>query len=209
MKLSKLWKIFLPLAFLLAACGPAPATAPAIDAVATIDSYAATMIAEALTAMPTPTTPPTETPAPLPTETPLALPSDTPSSQPADATATLEPSATPDLFYPATKTPTPFLGTLAPLGLDGLPLGVFLIENNTEYKNRVLVSIYGVTSPGEKPVYYAYEIGTRFLFNIPFGTYNYTVNIADKKTFTGSFRINNYDKTTMRISLTKIQILGP
>lgn len=202
MKAFKLYAVLIGIALTLAACGSAPATAPVVDLNATAESYAATMIAGTLTAIPTATLPPTETATPLATDTPAASPT-------LEFTNTPEFTSTPEFIPTETFTPTnaPFIGTLAPLGVENLPTCPFLIENETG--SKVIVSITGITSPGEKPVYYSYDVATRFMFEMPFGNYDYNVNIDNKKIYTGSFRIYNWDKTTMRISMNKVQIFGP
>ncbi len=176
--------------FAISACAPAVAT-PTVEPVnvdATIAAHAAEYVAGTLTAMPTNT--------PLPTETPTSTP---------EPTFTPEPTAT----ETATVTPTValFIGSLESSDTSGLPKGLFVIFN--EAKSPAVVTIQGVTQPGEKAVYYSWLVEKIFKFDIPFGSYTYYINVSDKKIFTGSFRINNYDKTEMHILLTKVNILGP
>jgi hypothetical protein len=149
-------------------------------------AISATMVATTLTALPTLTN------TPLPTETPTLPP----------ATETPTPTVT------ATSTSIPFQGTLAPAGLGGtLPVKKFLIANNTS--ETLHVSIYGVSMPGEKPLYYEYDVTGAFSFDIVWGSFQYTVQVGTKKIFTGNFKINNYDKTVMRVYMTKVVITGP
>jgi len=168
---------------------PPPPPSPTPDIVATTSAITGTMVASTLTAQPTATQPPTETP--LPTGTATSLPSETPT-----------PTET------VTPTLVPFQGTLAPAGLGGtLPTKAFQIENNTSETLRVY--IFGVSQPGEKPVYYDWEVTGKFSFDIVWGNFQYTVMVGNKKTFTGTFRINNYDKTVMRVYMTKVIVVGP
>lgn len=190
----KLTSTILFLLLALSACGIAPTPQPTVDTNATMNSISSTMVAGTLTARPTATARPTDTPTITPTDTPVPF-TDTPTST--------ETATTPPTF-----TAAPFIGTLAPAGLNGtLPTKTFLIENHTKYTLRV--SIYGVSSPGEKPVYYEYEVTGNFHFNIVWGNFQYTVMVGDKSTFTGNFRINNYDKTTMRVYNNQVLIIGP
>jgi hypothetical protein len=147
------------------------------------------MVAATLTAFPTVTATsiPSQTPLP-PTETP-PLPTDTPTPT-------------------ETATPIPFEGTLASSDTSNLPFGYYLIENNTEFSANV--SINGFTEPGSKSIMISYDVpakGNR-PFTIPYGTYHYIVYVGNKY-FDGDFRINNKDKTTMRISLKKVVVVGP
>jgi hypothetical protein len=186
-KMKRAFLIVIALILALSACGqaptPEPTSAPTPDMVAT-------MVVEMLTSQPTVTPNPTATPQP--SATPTLLP----------ATETPTPTVT------ATSTSIPFQGTLAPAGLGGtLPVKKFLIENNTS--ETLHVSIYGVSIPGEKPLYYEYDVTGTFSFDIVWGSFQYTVQVGTKKIFTGNFKINNYDKTVMRVYMTKVVITGP
>ncbi len=166
---------------LMNACAPAVAPTPNVNTKATVNAIAQTIVAGTLTAQPTSTPAPTNTPQP--TGTPTIPPTETMTPMPA---------------LTDTSTPVPFNGTLAPAGLNGtLPTKTFIIQNYTSETLRV--SIYGVSSPGDKPVYYAYNVTGSYSFQIVWGTFNYTVMVGNKKTFTGSFKINNYDKTVMQV----------
>jgi hypothetical protein len=181
----------LTLFIFLSACGPTPTPAlPTPNLEATKGAMVAAMVDATLTAQPSATPAPTETL--LPTETP-----------------TLPPTETPTPTVTVTATSIPFQGTLVPAGLDGtLPTKAFLIENNTT--ETLHVSIYGVSEPGEKPVYYEWDVtGPSFSFKIIWGNFQYTVLVGNKKTFTGNFRINNYDKTVMHVYMNKVVITGP
>lgn len=181
------------LAALLGACAPTATPEPTADAAATISVQASTIVASTLTAQPTATPIPTNTPEPSATFTPIP-----PTETPAAPTATLTPLASPTVFQ----------GTLAPYDVSGLPTGLFRIENSSG-EESIVVTIQGTTKPGEKPVYYSYLVTKVFLFDIPWGSYNYTVQIGTKKLYTGTFGIANKDKTTMRVFLNKIVIVGP
>jgi hypothetical protein len=179
---------------LLTACGgQAQTPAPTVDVQATISSLSGTMAAGTLTAQPTATLTPTSTPEP-PTETPVP-PTET-------ATPSPEPTGTPTLPV--------FYGEFAPAGLpSGVNKGYILFENETKIK-PIHLNINGTTAQGERPYYYKWTFEERqHRLNIPFGTYDYVVFLGDKKLFVGTFRINNFDKTTFFIRDDKVVIVGP
>lgn len=184
--MKRAFLIVIALILALSACGqaptPEPTSAPTPDMVAT-------MVVEMLTAEPTATPNPTATPQPSATPT---LP---------PATATVTPTVT------ATSTSVPFQGTLAPAGVDGtLPVKKFLVENNTSETLKLFIT--GVSVPGEKPLYYEYEITGSFSFDIVWGNFHYLVFVGNKQ-FSGDFRIYNYDKTVMRVYKNKVVVIGP
>jgi hypothetical protein len=191
---------------LLTACGPTPTPSPTVDVVATAKSVSATMAAATLTAQPTATPLPTNTPVPTATFTPeptfTPLPSDTP------GISIDIPTQTPSAPVQGTSSSpgSVFQGTLVVGSGNDQQTGLFRIENETE--ETITVTIYGKTKK-ENTYYISYLIERVFLFNIPWGSYNYTVQIGNKKTFAGSFGIGNKDKTTMIVSMQKVKILGP
>jgi hypothetical protein len=180
------------LVLLCAGCAPAVKVTPSatFDIPATTEALAGTIVAGTLTAMPTRTPPPTQTETPIPpTETPLP-PTETASPSP-------------------TLTPEPFFGTLAAAGLpNNGKMGFIKVDNNSDFM-PITLTIQGVTASGEKPIYIAYKIERSFTFEIPFGSYTYVVDLAGKRTLSGDFRINNYDKTTINIQNNKVIITGP
>lgn len=185
------------LALAIGACAPATPVStplPTPDMAATADVLAKTMVAETLAAMPTDT--------PLPTNTPL--PTDTPTQA---VTDTETPTAT---FTPTiTLTAEPFTGMFAPGGTpnDGRK-GFIRAENNTDF-TPVTIVMDGVSANGNDPIYVAYVFDAAILFEVPFGSYKYRITIANKATHEGSVRINNKDKTTFRIYLNKVNVVGP
>ena len=193
MKKIIIWIILL--SFLLAACAPAvtPEPTPTPDIMGTTEALANEMVSGTLTAMPTNTSLPSETP--LPTETPL--PSETPT--PAE---TATPTAAPTL--------PPFYGEFAPAGLPaGVDKGYILFQNETKIK-PIHLNIQGTTTQGEKPYYYVWTFHeSQHRWDLPFGTYDYVIFVGDKKTFYGSFRVSNWDKTTFFIRDNKVVIAGP
>lgn len=190
--MKKITLLALALVFTLAACAPAAPTPEPVNVEATIAAAAQAMLEGTLTAMPTATLPPSQTPEP--TFTPA--PSETPTSTPT-ATATI------------TNTPEPFLGTLSSGDLGNLPHGDVLILNETS--DSAIITFQGVTSPGERAVYYSWRVekGQRFVTRIPWGSYDIFVNISDKKIHTSKVRIYNYDKTTFTIRMDKFLVQGP
>jgi len=178
----------------LTACGgqTQPAT-PTVDVNATIAALSGTMMAGTLTAQPTQTPLPTGTFTPEPT-----------------ATFTLTPTPTETLTPTPTATLPPFYGEFVPAGLPAsIHRGYILFENETKIR-PVYLNIQGTTEQQERPVYYRYTFEERqHRYDIPFGTYQYVIFLGEKKMFSGSFRINNFDKTTFFIRDEKVVIVGP
>lgn len=191
--MKRLVFLFVLMSLLVACTGTAQTPVLTVDVNATIAALSGTMMAGTLTAQPTHTPTATATFTPEPT-----------------ATFTPEPTATLTLEPTATWTPIPFFGTLDPLGAGGnVKTGLFRIENNSG-EPEIIVTLNGSTLEGNpRPIYMAYKVTTVFLFDIPWGKYNYVVQIGSKKMHTGQFTINNYDKTTMRVTLQKVVIVGP
>lgn len=192
--MKKLYILWLGLALALSACNlvapePTATPLPTVDTAATADVIAKTMVAETLAAIPTNTPLPTATDTPVPTETPL--PSETPSITP-----------TPTLG----ATPTFFNVTMAPGGVSGKQ-GFIRVENNTKF-STVIITVDGVSANGNDPIYLSWQFEKVLFFNIPFGDYRYRITFSNKN-FSGSFKINNDDKTTIRVFDTKIVIVGP
>jgi hypothetical protein len=184
----------LTLLTMLTACnGPAQAPAPTVDINTTIAALSGTMMAGTLTAQPTETPLPTSTFTPQPT-----------------ATSTITPEPTLTFTPEPTATLPPFYGEFTPAGLPvGVNKGYILFENETKIK-PVHLNIHGTTAQGERPYYYKWTFETRqHRLDIPFGTYDYVIFLGDKKIFSGSVRINNFDKTTFFIRETKVVIAGP
>ncbi len=189
-------RFFLTLTLLtmLTACGgQAQTPAPTVDVNATIAAISGTMMAGTLTAQPSQTPLPTSTFTPQPSATFTITPEPT-------ATFTPEPTATLPLFY----------GEFTPAGLPAsINRGYILFENETKIR-PVTLNIQGTTDQQERPVYYRYTFEERqHRYNIPFGTYQYVIFLGEKKIFSGSFRINNFDKTTFFIREDKVVIVGP
>jgi hypothetical protein len=183
-------RILIPLLLivaLLAACGPAPTPQPTVDVNATISAISETMVAGTLTAQPTATPLPTDTPTPIP-------PTDTPTP-----TATLTPTET--------VTPQAFVGCFAPAGVGNVSNSTFRIENNTKQTLRVYMN--GVSPSGNYSVNCSYVVTASFNTEIIFGDYEYSVQIGDKRTIGGKFKITGSDKTTMRIYDNKVVVVGP
>jgi hypothetical protein len=175
----KQFTLIISLLVMLASCGPAPTPSATPDLNATMSAFSGTMVAGTLTAQPTKTLPPTETATPLPTETATLPP-----------TATLDPAlptATLGAALPGMPTPTAFSGAFVPGDL----------------------TIEGVTRPREIPVYLSYKVTGALNINIYMGSWQYKVEIPNKRFMTGAFKQTNKDKTTMKVYLTKIAVLGP
>lgn len=177
----------------LTACSQTQAPVPTVDVNATIAAMSGTMMAGTLTAQPTQTPLPTSTFTPEPT-----------------ATFTVTPTPTETHTPTPTATLPPFYGEFAPAGLpNGVNKGYLLFENETDI-SPIHLNFHGTTAQGEKPYYYKWTFETRqHRHNIPFGTYDYVIFLGDKKIFSGTIRINNFDKTTFFIRKDKVVIVGP
>ena len=202
----KKFAIIITMLAILVSCGPAPTPIATPDINATMSVLSSTMVAGTLTAQPTNTTVPTNTPLPTetaplqPTETGTPLAAGTP--DPSVAAATLDPA------LPGVPTPTLFAGTIAPGDLTGLETAILRVENLSGVR-EIIVTIEGVTKLREIPVYQSYKVSGAMNFNIYIGSWNYKVEIPNKRFMTGSFRQTNGDKTTMKVYLQKVVILGP
>lgn len=195
----KQFALIISMLALLAACGPAPTPTATPDINATMSALSGTMIAGTLTAQPTNTLVPTNT----------SLPTETATLQPTEA-ATPDPLAvaTLDTTFPGNPTPTVFTGTFAPGDLTGLPAAILQVQNLSGIK-EIIVTITGVTVPREVSVYLSYKVTGLLNFTIYTGSWQYKIEIPNKRFMTGSFRQTNKDKTTMKVYLTKVVILGP
>jgi hypothetical protein len=185
-------------AVFMGACGLVPSPVPTVDVTAvyqTAEAGVATSVEQTLEAMPTATLRPTETPIP-PTETPAYT--DTPVF-----TETPSPTAT----LAVTNTSVPFQGS-TPSGSDVGKTCLLRIENKSSIR-PITIAFDGVSPNGNTPFYYAYQVELVMMFQLPWGSWNYWIKLGDKKEFRGSFRINNYDKTTIRIYNDRVQIQGP
>lgn len=185
------------LALLTACSGQAQTPAPTVDVNATVAAFSSTMMAGTLTAQPT------DTPLPTPTSTSTFTPEPT-------ATFAITPTSTETLTPTPTVTLPPFYGEFTPAGLPaGVRRGYILFENETKI-SPVYLNITGKAERQDKPVYYRYTFeGRQHRYEIPFGTYDYVIFLGEKKMFSGSFRINNFDKTTFFIRDNKVVIIGP
>ena len=151
------------------------------------------MAAGTLTALPTATVLPSNSSTPAPSDTPAAT-----------ATLVMTDTSTPT----AVSTTAQLNGTLAPAGVGQSKTALFRISNLTS--DQLNTTIYGVNATGNLPVYYQYgPIRYSFNFRILWGTYNWTVQIGNKKTFSGAMRIYNYDKTTMNVKSNGVVVTGP
>lgn len=188
-------------ALVLSACGQAPTPMATPNIQQTIEVVSSTMIAETLTAQPTPSTVPSNTPEP--SATPTILPTETPTPDPASITLV---SPTTDPVNGPTE--TPWSGTLSPGNTDGLPKGFLRIENNTGVK-EITISMTGITLTREQPIYLAYKVTGALNLVILWAHYDYVIQVPGKIIFKGKFTQNNKDKTTIRVLPNKVVIVGP
>ncbi len=191
--MKRFFLILILLTVLTACSSQAQSPAPTVDVNATIAALSGTMMAGTLTAQPTETPLPTSTFTPQPT-----------------ATFTLTPTLTETLTPTPTATLPPFYGEFVPAGLpNGVNRGLVLFENETQIR-PVHLNIQGTTAQGEKPYYYRWTFDeSRHKYDLPFGTYDYVIFLGEKKIFSGSVRIYNFDKTTFFIREDKVVIAGP
>ncbi len=173
------------IAVLLAACAPAPALTPTMDAVATAQSVAAATLTAQATA--------------------TAIPSATETAQ-LTLTETRTPKATGT--PKPTKTPKPqvLIGCFAPNGMVG-NMAPFKIEVHSTIKATVFIN--GTSRNGDHTVYCTEVVkqGLPVEIDLMWGNYTYMIQMG-ASTRNGSFFINDDDKATMRIFSDKIQI-GP
>lgn len=198
--------LILALMLILAACGPAPTPAPTPDINATMSAFSATMVASTLTAQPTNTSIPTDTTPP--TETATSLPTETATVEAVGTPSLSTPNATLNPAQPGVPTATDFVGQFAPGSLEGLPTAILRVENLSGVK-EIIITLNGVTKPRGIPVYLAYKVAGSLNINIYIGTWQYKVEIPNKRYLSGTFRQTNKDKTTMKVYLMKIAVLGP
>lgn len=195
----KRFGLLLAMVLVLTACGPAP-TAATPDIPSTVAAVSSTMLAGTLTAQPSSTPVPTNTPQPTATQTPTDTPTATSSGS-----QTLTPTLPAVLAGPSA---TPWTGTFSPGNTDGLPTGLLQIQNNTG-QPEITVTLNGTTTARQQPVYYSYKVTNSLNINIFWASYQYIVLIPGKRTMTGTFSQASKDKTTMRVDLTKVVIMGP
>jgi hypothetical protein len=203
--------LLLIMVIMLSACGQAPTPTATPDVAGTAMAIAAATLA----ALPSATLAPSDTP--LPAATPTTPPTETATVEPTSADAlvpTVEPAST-EVMTPTIEptmvglaSATAWEGTLSPGDTDGLPTGLLHIENNTGVKD-VIVTLSGITMTRNKPVYYSYKVSGALNITIFWGRYQYTIQVPGKKIFSGTFGQGSKDKTTMRIELTKVVIVGP
>ena len=188
---------------LLASCGPAPTPSATPDINATMNALSGTMVAGTLTARPTNTPVPTNTT--LPAETATIQPTETATPQAAGTLDLSAASATPGTGLP---TPTIFEGTTVSGDLTGLEPAILRVENLSGVAN-IIVALTGVTVPREV-VFNSYgKVFGALNIEIYTGSWQYRVEIPNKRFITGAFRQTNTDKTTMKVYLTKVVVLGP
>jgi hypothetical protein len=202
----KQFGLILALLVLLTSCGPAPTAAPTPDLNATMSALSGTMVASTLTAQPTNTLVPTATP--LPTETATLAPTETATPAPTATVDPLAPLATLDPALPGLPTPTAFTGSVVQGDLTGLGTALLQVQNLTGVK-EIIVTLTGVTIPREVPLYLSYKVTGGMNITIYPGSWQVSVEIPGKRFLTSGFRQTNKDKTTLKVYLTKLVILGP
>lgn len=211
--------LLLATVFFLSACIPVPflgqpTVAPAVDAQATDAALAATLAAETLNALPTPTlvlaidtVEPTATDTESPTVTEKATETMTPDPnvtatetmvpQTAIMTGTL-PTAT-QVVVTATETLYPrFFGTLPP----ALPFGKVKLSNRA--KVDVYVSLQCTTIDGYKTII-EYPVFGSFSVSAPAGRYNYVAWVGGRQ-FQGSFGLSKGEDLSITFNKDKVTI---
>ena len=206
-------------ALFLSACIPALSTpkpvadTPSVDIQATDEALAATLVAETLKSVPTPTLVPSDTPEPTATFT-------LPATATVTGTLTPDPNATasPTLAQADTATstaltvtatgtlptPTPtetlhvrFFGTLPP----AIPYGKVNLINKS--KAEVYVSLYCTTVDGYTTIL-EYPVGGRLHVSAPAGKYTYVAWVGGRQ-FQGRFSLGK--KNEMSITFEKDKVI--
>ena len=203
--------------FLLSACIPLsipgqPTAAPVIDTGATDAALAATMAAETLNALPTPTLapasdtpPPTETQTESPPATEAATQTLTPGTEvtpsATGATATLTGTAFTNAPISATATETlhpRFYGTLPP----AIPFGTVNLVNRA--KVDVYVSLQCTTVDGYKTII-EYPVFGRMEVSAPAGSYVYVAWVGGRQ-FQGSFHLSKGEELSITFNKDKVTV---
>ena len=213
--------LVLVIALLLNACIPLslpgqPTSAPVIDTGATDVALAATMAAETLNALPTPTLvpatdtqPPTATHTGFPTETeaatqtltpdPNATPSATGTTAANVTTATGTVATSAPINATATVTLHPrFYGTLPP----AIPFGKVNLVNKA--KADVYVSLQCTTIDGNKTII-EYPVFGRVNVSAPAGSYVYVAWVGGRQ-FQGSFHLSKGEDLSITFNKDKVTI---
>lgn len=222
--------IIMVLAFLLSACIPGflpqqpPQEAPVVDVRATDEVIAATLVAETLNALPTPTfEPATNTYAPPTTIAETATSAETAtntSTSSASAIGTLEtvlvtitgtpPTSTatvtgtpPTATLSATPSPTEtmyarFYGTLPP----SIPYQKIKLINKA--KADVYVSLRCTTKEGLVTII-EYPVGGRMQISAPTGTYSYVAWVGGRQ-FLGWFNLNKSKEVEITFERNKVTV---
>lgn len=192
------------LAFILTACGGAPAepTTSPQDIQATAVAAALTIVAQTQASIPTNTpVPPTNTPepTPTPTETPLPLP-------------TLDPALVPTFTpLPPTASGDPCNKALGG-SVSGTPARIRL-TNQT--KGSLVISLYLNLTPFGECGYRGYNLekgGSLTITDLVIGCYNVSVFVTEPKSSSKSFGygcINNTDVWEFKIYADKVVLVSP
>jgi hypothetical protein len=202
---------------ILSACIPLPfltepTAAPPVDAQATDNALAATLAAQTLNALPTPTPiPVTDTREPAATDTKLPTSTQAPSETatfPPDLTTTITTTATfvetvfianSQVNATATETLHPrFYGTLPP----AIPYGKVALINRA--KAEVYVSLQCTTIDGYKTIL-EYPVFGRLKVSAPVGRYTYVAWVGGRE-FQGSFQLGRGDDLTITFTKEKVSI---
>jgi len=200
-------------AFLLNACIPfaipgQPTAAPVVDTGATDAALAATMAAQTLNALPTPTMVPATDTA-LPTATDMVPATETLTADPNIATSATavtttatgtEVIATATPVNPtATETLHPrFFGTLPP----AIPFGKVNLVNRA--KADVYVSLQCTTIDGQTTII-EYPVFGRLNVSAPAGKYNYVAWVGGRQ-FLGSFRLDKGEDISITFNKDKVTV---
>ena len=215
--------LVLTVAFILSACIPlpflgGPTAAPAVDAQATQAALAATLAAETLNALPTPTlvlavdTPAatftsvgsptaaateTLTPDPNSTTAPVIAVTGTMFTTTATLTGTIAPTTQANATATETLHPR-FFGTLPP----AIPFGKVRLVNRA--KADVYVSLQCTTIDGYTTII-EYPVFGRLMVSAPAGKYNYVAWVGGRQ-FQGSFRLSKGEELSITFNREKVTI---
>lgn len=187
-----------------------PTVAPAVDRQATEAAIAATLAAETLNTLPTPTlvlAVDTLTPTATETEFPSATATSTENPAPGSATATMVTETVTNDSLPTTtqavatasETLHPrFYGTLPP----AIPFGKVKLINKA--KADVYISLQCTTIDGYKTII-EYPVFGSFSVSAPAGRYNYVAWVGGRE-FQGSFRLDKGEDLAITFNKDKVSL---
>lgn len=99
-------------------------------------------------------------------------------------------------------------GMLAYGNRAGLTAAILRVENLSGEK-EIILTLDGVILPRQQSVHHQYKVSKNLNITIYTGSWQYKVEIPNKRYISGAFRQTNKDKTTMKVYLMKVAVHGP